>query len=259
MSRVDAYLELIDDPRAESLSPGHPADALLHRLLVHLAFSDGVVQGDEFALLQRVRPDLDPGELLSWAMEEASQPLEDAALSGLSRTGEDPMDILRFAARMICLDGEVAGEERERLAVLARALRLPETAPGRVIGELVARGGAVSEGRVIDSLRHMHWRRLEPRRGDPEASALSAAAPGGEAVCTLQLDGLEVAALYLTGLLARFEDEVRFIAFEQVGTYTRVPVPGAGFHLHLADGTHLSISDARMADLGALLDYVFSD
>jgi len=259
MSRVDAYLELIDDPTAEALEPGHPADPALHRLLVHLAYSDGVVQGDEFALLQRVRADLEPGELMAWAMEEAMADFDDSELKLLVQRGEAPMDILRFAARMVCLDGDVAAEERARLAEIASALLLPQGAPDKAIGEVVAMGGSVSSKRVMAALRNMLWRRLQPRLGDPVEDALSAAAPGGEAVCTLVLDDKEVGALYTSGLLTRVDDAVRFIAFESVHSYTRVPVPGAGFHLRTVDGQHISISDPRMADLGGLLDYVYGD
>jgi hypothetical protein len=232
---------------------------LLHRLLVHLAYSDGVVQGDEFALLQRVRADLEPGELMAWAMEEALGDFDDADLKSLVQRGETPMDILRFAARMICLDGDVADAERLRLAEIATVLRLPKHAPDRAIGEVVATGGSVSAKHVKAALSNMLWRTLQPRLGDPERAVLVAAAPAGKAVCTLVLDGAEVGALYAAGLLSHFDDGVRFIAFESVATYTRVPVPGAGFHLRTTGKLHVSISDPRMADLGGLLDYVFRD
>ena len=64
-------------------------------------------------------------------------------------------------------------------------------------------------------------------------------------------------ALYMNGLLARFDDGPAFVAFDQITTYTRVPVPGAGFHLRTVTAEHHSISDHRMRDLGALLDYLF--
>ncbi|NCG21851.1 MAG: hypothetical protein GWP91_22770, partial [Rhodobacterales bacterium] len=105
MSRVSQYLELISDPGLPPLSPGHPSDGVLWALLVHLAFSDGVVHGDEFALLERVRADLDPGDLMEWAMTQAMEDFDMASLTAVVARGEIPLDVLRFAARMICLDG----------------------------------------------------------------------------------------------------------------------------------------------------------
>ncbi len=258
MSRVNQYLGLIDDPSRPSLRPGHPADPVLHHLLVDLAFSDGVVQGDEFALLQRVRPELDPTELMEWAMELATEPFGDVALKRLVDSGEDPMNLLRFAARMVCLDGDVADEERERLARIATVVGLEKDAPSKAIGEIVARGGAVSADRVLDALRNMLWRQLVPERGDPESAELSAAAPDSEAVCIMTLDGVEKAALYEDGLLAVFASGAAFVSFADIAAYTRVPVPGAGFHLHTQDGTHYELSDARMGELGGVLDFLYA-
>lgn len=259
MSRVSDYLALIDDPARTSLVPGHASDAALHHLLVELAFSDGVVQGDEFALLQRVRPDLDPAALMQWAMELSEQTLTDDRLRWLVAQGEDGMDVLRFAARMVCLDGDVAHEERARLGRIASVVGLDAAAPERAIAEVVARGGHVPRARVLDALRNMLWRVLRPRRGDPERTELVAAAPRAfEAVCTLEVDGVEAAALYDSGLLALFEGGAAFVPFETIATYTRVPVPGAGFHLRTRDGIHHAMTDPRLADLGALLDYLYA-
>lgn len=257
MSRVSDYLGLIDDPARPSLTPGHSADPVLHHLLVDLAYSDGVVQGDEFALLQRVRPDLDPADLMAWAMEQSETPFPLTTLARLVSQGEDALDLVRFAARMVCLDGEVAGEERERLGEIARAVGLDAGTPDRVIAEIVARGGAVDSKRVLGALRNMLWRVLAPRRGGPDDPGLAAASGGREAVCTLECDDVEVAALYEDGILCQFDGGPGFVLFATITAYTRVPVPGAGFHVHTADGRHHACSDARMADLGALLDFLY--
>ena len=257
MSRVSQYLELISDPGLPSLSPGDPSDGVLWALLVHLAFSDGVVQGDEFALLERVRADLDPSDLMEWAMAQAMEDFDVASLAAVVARGEAPIDVLRFAARMICLDGDVADEEQLLLVDLASTLGLGPLAPSEVIDEIVARGGTLSTDRVTESLRNMMWVSLVPRRGDPEAADMVVAAPNGEAVCTLNLGDEEVGALYIDGLLARFDDGPAFVPFDRITTYTRVPVPGAGFHLRTVTGDHHSVSNHRMRDLGALLDYLF--
>lgn len=259
MSRVIQYLGLIDDPSRPDLRPGHPADPVLYHLMVDLAYSDGVVQGDEFALLQRIRPELDPTELMSWAMDLAEEPFQEIVLAKLVEQGEDGMDVLRFAARMVCLDGDVAEEERDRLARIASVVGLDAGAPARAIDEVVATGGAVPVERVMDALRNMLWRQLVPERGDPESPELSAAAPvGAEAVCIMTLEGVEKAALYEDGMLVEFADGAAFVRFSDIATYTRVPVPGAGFHVHMLDGTHHELGDVRMAELGGLLDYLYA-
>lgn len=261
MARVDDYLHLIDDPTAPPLAAGEPDDEALHALLVHLAVSDGEIGDDEFALLQRVRSDLAPGELLEWAVDLAATPLDPALVAPVARTGEERWSLLRFAARMVCLDGEVAPAELEVIEELADALGLPSDATRRVVDEVVARAGQISGDRVRDALRHMLWRRLVPSR-DPLEGALAEVVPDGvEAVCSLHLDGDEVAGLFVEGLVARFrtddgEPVPTFVRFDQVATWTRVPVPGAAFHLRTRDGTSYSVRDHRLMELGALLDFI---
>ncbi|MCA9571112.1 MAG: hypothetical protein KC656_24905 [Myxococcales bacterium] len=75
-------------------------------------------------------------------------------------------------------------------------------------------------------------------------------------MATVLLGGAEVAALYVEGLAAAFESGPDFVAWPAIRTYTRVPVPGASFHLKTAD-RHLKMNDPRMRDIGALLDYVY--
>ena len=117
---------------------------------------------------------------------------------------------------------------------------------------------ASTASRVLDALRNMLWRQLVPERGDPESAELSAAAPDSEAVCIMTLDGVEKAALYEDGLLAVFASGAAFVSFADIAAYTRVPVPGAGFHLHTQDGTHYELSDARMGELGGVLDFLYA-
>lgn len=256
MSRVDEYLKLIDDPKHPALTPGHPADAALLSLLVQLAWSDGVVQGDEFALLQRVRPDLDPGDLMTWADEVAAGTLDLDALAAAAPSQDDRWNVLRLAARMVCLDGDVAEEEVDHLQEIAAHLRLPDGAGRRVVDEVVARGGEVTRAQALDALRNMFWDVLIPSRDELAGPLASVVPADARPVCSISLDGLEVAGLFLEGLAGSFDGGPAFVRWSDIGTYTRVPVPGAGFHLHTREGRHLSMSDPRLRDIGALLDFI---
>ncbi len=257
MSRVDEYLALIDDPEALALEQGDPADGPLLGLLVHLAYSDGIVHDDEAALLALVRPELDRQSLLAWAEEESKKPYDMTCLKEIAATSTGRRNILRFAARMVCLDGEISEEEVWSLQQLAVVLDLPDEAPQQAVDEIVAKGGVISRERVALSLRNMLWRDLVPRRDDlgPELAAI--APTETDPVCVISLDDDEVAGLFFTGLAAHFDDGPAWVVFDQITSYTRVPVPGAAFHIHTADGRHLSMSNPRLRDLGSLFDFIY--
>lgn len=257
MSRVKQYVALIDRADAESLRPGHFSDPVLGHLLVSLAFGDGIVQGDEFALLMRVRTDLGPTECMEWALELSQTPFDFSSLKSLVASGEQGEDILRLSARMVCLDGEIAEEERAQLQSIAGELGLGPDKVDAVISEIVAVGGPVLQQSVAHALRNMLWKILVPRRGSLGAPDLLAVAPKSDPVCVLEAENDEVGALYSDGLLARFESGAAFVPFADVATYTRVPVPGAGFHLRDTQGTHFAMADLRMSDVGALLDCLY--
>jgi hypothetical protein len=257
MSRVAQYLKLIDDPRSPPLVPGDPADEPLLALLVHLANEDGVLQSDELALLHRVRPDLDDDGVRRWVAEVAGRPFDLGALAEVAPTPEERLDVLRFAARMVCLDGEITLEERGGLDEIARRLHLGIDAPQAALDEIVARGGPVPEKQVRAALRNMFWDVLLPSRDDL-ASTLAGVVPTGLApVCSIHLGADEVAGLFVEGLAGRFDEGPAFLRWSEIVAYTRVPVPGAAFHLRAADGRTLAMSDPRLRDVGALLDFIY--
>lgn len=257
MSRITDYLRLIDDPKEPPLTPGHPHDPALLALLVRLAAEDGVVQGDEFALLQRVRSDLDPGSLLSWASEQAARPLDLDTLAEITETEDDRWNVLRFAARMVAMDGDPAEVEIGRLDQVARHIGLPGGSARQVLEEVVATGGPVSERHLREALRNMWWDVLLPRH-DALQGPLSTVVPQrSSALCSVLLGEEEVAGLYLEGLAARFDSGADFVSWESIRHYTRVPVPGAAFHIRTTDGRALTIAPPQLRDLGALVDLVY--
>ncbi len=256
MPRVDAYLALIDDPERPPLDLEHPQDAPLLSLLIALAHSDGEIRDEELALIERICPHRAGPELRAWVEAQGDAALD---LRTLANAFPDPVDrwnLVRLATRMMCIDGDIAPEEKEVLADLAAALGLDPGAPDRAVREVVAHGGAVSAERLRSSLRNMLWRRARPT-ADPPSGPVAAAAPSCTTpIATVLLDGEAVAAVYLEGLAAQFESGVHFVPWDAIRTYTRVPVPGASFHLK-TDDLHLKMSEPRMRDIGALLDYVF--
>ncbi len=121
MSRIQEYLSALEDPERR-LRPGHPHDPLLLSLMVHVAFADGEVEENEFALLGRLVPDKEPGELLMWVAAEAERPLD---LQALAEAFPDPADrdaLLTFAGHMAWGDSRLDASEVQLIAELARTL-----------------------------------------------------------------------------------------------------------------------------------------
>lgn len=256
MSRVTELIALIEDPDREAVEDRHPLDAALLELLVFLAYSDGVLDPDELALIGRMRPDLEPAEVRRWVDEQADITFDSSAMAEALPDPVERWSVMRLATRMMCIDGDIAEEELSVLADLADALQMDPAAPSRAVREVVAAGGPVSQDRLLSSLRNMFWRSTRPTRDEPEGALAEVAPEDGEHVATVTLEGEEVAALYVEGLAAAFASGARFVPWAEIRTYTRVPVPGASFHLH-TDTVHLKMGDPRMRDIGALLDYVY--
>ena len=256
MSRVAEYLALIEQPGHPPIRGEHPHDAPLLSLLVHLAYSDGIVQDDELALLSRIRPDLDVAGVMEWAAGVAGQSFDPRKMAAAIPDSSERWTTLQLATRMVCMDGDVAIEEMGILRDLAEVFDLDEAAPDRAVREVVAPGGAIARERVSASLRNMMWDRIHPTRDEPESDLLQVEPADATHVCTMTMDDEEVAALYFEGLLARFEAGPRFVRWTDIVSYTRVPVPGASFHLH-TEQLHLKMSDPRMRDVGRLLDFIY--
>lgn len=265
MSRVHAYLRLVDDP-SSTLPPASPDelgdDEALLALLVHLAFADGIVEGDEFALLERVRPDLSSSDLMTWILEHSDAEMDWDALLDALPDADARWAGLRFAARMTCLDGNLATDELEGLQAIAKRLELDEGSVRRAVDEVVARVDAASPEAVADALRNMLWDSLVPDRDAPSSDIAGAIPEAASFVCRVLVHGAdgdddeEVGVLLKEGLALRFDDGPAFIPWTSIQRYTRVPVPGAAFHLHTESG-HRAVSDPRLRDLGTLLDVVY--
>lgn len=256
MSRVRALLRLIDQPTLPPLSPGDPADPALWSLLCVLAARDGEIAVDEFALLRLMRADLAEDQILARVDEAARAGIDWDGLRAVATDASAAMDVLRVAARMVALDGVVADAELGELGEVARHLGLPETAPRDALREVVAEGGPVQPATVRDALRNMWWDVLLPSRDPLESDLDRVVPPGARPLCSIRLDEQEVAGLFVEGLAGRWDAGPSFVAWDDIATYTRVPVPGASFHLRTRDGRDHAMVDPRLRDVGALLDLV---
>lgn len=258
MTRVDDFLELVDNPARQALTPGHPADDALIALLVHTAFSDGDVDDEELDFLQKVLPGRDRDQLATWARQVGSQPLQVSAVAAALPTVDERWKGLRFAARMAWKDGEVHSEERELLTNLALGLGLPGSAVEQVLGEMHGQaGGEVPEQRLIETLESVTWNSVQILQ-DPVTGPLAAVSPqGSKAVRSVALDDVVVLALYADGIAAYFLEGTTFIGWGDLITYTRVPTFGAAIQLHTEDGRTWTLVDARLRGLVVVLDRLF--
>jgi uncharacterized membrane protein YebE (DUF533 family) len=122
MSRIDEFLLAV---RGELvLQDSHPHDVSLLELMVHMAFSDGVIDEAEWELLERLRPGLEHPDLRAWVMDVAAAPSDFAGLSALLKSASDLAALMAFATEMAMIDGTLHDEERAALSRLKSAVRL---------------------------------------------------------------------------------------------------------------------------------------
>lgn len=258
MTRVDEYLELVNNPGSQALTPGHPADDAMLALLVHVAFSDGNVSADELDFLDKVLPGREPDQLIAWIEQVCAHPLDIQAVASALPSPEERWKALRFAARMAWKDGAVEEGEQALLKRLAVGLALGVTAVDRVLGEMQGTaGGEVAAERLSEAVDGVAWASvqvLDEAVGGP----LAAVAPADASpVRIVALDDVVVVALYTTGLSAHFLEGTTFIRWSDLVTYTRVPTFGAAVQLHTEEGGNWTLVDARLRGITLLLDRLF--
>ena len=260
MTRVDDYLNLVDDPSRRRLTPGHPADDALIALLAHVAFSDGVVDDQELGFLQRVLPDRDRAALKTWAISAGSQPLSLEAVARALPTVEERWKGLFFASRMAWKDGEVQPQERTLLDRLADALELPEGAVDRVLDTLQGRAhGRLHRDRILNELERFKWDAVQLAGGNLASDLVEVVPDGLVPVARIGLDKVEVAAIFEEGVAGRFLEGNAFLRWDDLVTYTRVPVLGASVQFHTESGRTWTLVDHRMRGLGTLVDRLFRE
>jgi hypothetical protein len=259
MGRVDEYLELMEDPSGEGLVLGDPADEALLALLVQVAFSDGVLDDRELSFMQKVLPGRDPDELREWIQLQGSADLDLELVAEALPTLEERWTGLRFAARMAFKDGVLADQERELLVRLATALELPRYALERVLGEMEGRVKvAVTAERLTKALDSNQWKAVQHGFGVMR-STLSALVPKGSTVVgRIGLDNIEVLGVTDKGVVGRFQEGEAFVPWDDIVTYSRVPMLGAAIRIHTESGRRLTLVDHRLNGLGPFFDKLFA-
>jgi len=245
VTRTDDWIALLDDP-SRTLQGHHPLDDVLGTLLVHLAFSDGVIQDDEIAFFARILPDRSRGEVLRWAERRVGRPVDLEALAPLSRTPGERRGLLGLAARVVGLDCAVATEEIVALHRLVEHLDLPGSAIREAIAEVVASGGPVAPDRVQAAVAGMTWHHLVPLPSADPALVVLGRSAGGAADVVVEREAL----------WARFESGEARVRFDEIVSYTRLPVRGRAFHVR-TDARDLTLAPPAFRDLGRLLDRIY--
>lgn len=258
MASLDDFLDLVDNPARQALSPGNPADDALLALLVHVAFSDGEVDEGELAFLSRVLPGRDSRELLAWIHQVGAHPLDLQAVAAALPGPEQRWKALRFAARMACKDGTIQAEERELLSRLVASLGLGPAAVELVLAEAAGRGpGRLAAERIAQTLQETPWHSVQVL-DEPVGGQLARLVPdGARPVRAVALDDVVVLAFHETGIAAHFLEGTAFVAWAELVTYSRVPTMAAAVQLHTEDGRTWSLVDSRLRGLAPVLDRLF--
>ena len=124
MNRIAEYAAILKNDSAAPLAGSHPVDPHLRSLLVHIAFADGEVDGTEFALLDRLVPELDSGALLMWVAEEAQRPMDLEALLEAVPLPSDRRALVELAKHMARADGFVHEGEAQLVDLLKAMVHL---------------------------------------------------------------------------------------------------------------------------------------
>ena len=121
MTRTEQYLSILRNRASGALEGTDPADPCLREMLVHAAFADGVVNEDEFQLLERLLPDLSAGEVLVWVANTAQAPLDIAKVLEMFSSPGQRSQLLELAREMVAIDREVDPQEHRFLKQLTAA------------------------------------------------------------------------------------------------------------------------------------------
>ncbi|MEN0066348.1 MAG: TerB family tellurite resistance protein [Myxococcota bacterium] len=243
MSTLHDWIRFFDDPQGAppTLTERDP----LGTLLVHLAYADGLVQGDELAFFERLLPR--DSDAARWVSSQATRPVDLDALAPLMATPDDRRALLAVAARVVGLDGAIATEEVIALHRIADHFGFDRSAIRVALDEVIGAGGAIDASAVEHAVNTMVWRHLVVRKAtEPDALVVLGRPEHDAADVIVRTDGL----------WARFDEGPATIPFADIVAYTRLPVRGRAFHLR-TDGSDHSLVHPSFRDLGCLLDRIY--
>jgi hypothetical protein len=259
-SRVDDVLHLIESHAGSAIRPGaHPSDDALLTLLVHMAFSDGVFEESELAMLRKVAPLPDDEALHAWVRGIVSKPLDLHAISAALDTDDRRWTALRYAARMAWKDEELAVAEHTFLDRLREACGLPPAALERVLREMsgppAERLDAYALRQTLDSFQ---WDAAQMAEGPVASSDLvPVVPPGATPVARIGVDHAEVLGVYEEGIVARFLEGPAFLYWHHIISFTHGAGLESSVRIHTEDGRIWSLIDARLGGLSLLFDRLF--
>ena len=260
MARVDEFLRLVDDPSRQKLGGGDPSDGALLSLMVHVAFSDGVVAPTELAFLKKVLPDRSEETLLSWVKNAAHQPFDWEGLNRSLATADDRWKGLRFAARMAWKDGTIQAEELDFMNSLAAEWQLGAGAVDRILAEIkVQTSGKVDRKHLVQTIKKAPWGAVQVA-GGPIESELGRVAPEGlEPIARLGLDQQEMGVIFQEGFALRFMEGATYIPWTEMVAYTRVATLGASLQIHTESGRTWTLVDTRLRGFAVFFDHLFGE
>jgi len=120
--RIDAFLTVLEDRSAPAIAGHEPVDDALLGLLAHVAFADGQVGDAEFALLGRLFPWLEAGDILGRVAAVLETGLDIDALGAALPSPIERAKALRFATHMAWADDQMDPGESELIRELALKL-----------------------------------------------------------------------------------------------------------------------------------------
>jgi hypothetical protein len=113
MSRIAAYLDIVEGRRTTPLTDDHPADALLRQVLARTAFADGTLDAGEGALLARLFPDEEPAVLARHLGAEAAAPMDYDALLEAFPSDDQREQLVRLAEALAAAHTDREDDEGE--------------------------------------------------------------------------------------------------------------------------------------------------
>jgi len=257
MSRADEFLAWIDGEGGKPPSL-HPSDGPLFQILIHMACSDGVIQGPELDLMQALMPDKSRAQLLEMAGTIAAKPLEPDELHDALFEDDERLGALRFAVRMAWADRILEDHERVMLMHLAAGLDLSRDQVEKTLAETIGEpDGDVDPAKLAAAISDMEWQDVAPVEATSAGDLTEVLPEGATIIAVLQLDGKDEVALCSEGLAARFKEGATFIPWTELASYSRVPIFGAAVRLATADAEVKTIPDPRLRVIGTLLDKIF--
>ena len=255
MSRADLYIRLLDSPRAPGPTGEHKSDDAIMQILVHMACADGIVQEEEFAFLERIKPNFDAQAILTWIAESAANPINLDQIAESLDSEEERRGALRFAMRLAYADRDLDSGEATLLSRLTLALAIPDNVASAILNDVFAKPNHNRSQSVKSAVRNVDL----PMVSDALVSELQAVVPEhASPVASVVIDGEERVGLYDRGLVAHFLEGPAFLHWENITYYTRVPVFGAAVRVMTDDGKSWTIADRRLQEISSLLDRVYA-